>query len=290
MTRRDNMRRRYAFLTLVMILLIVLALGVVMPVSADPGGGAGKGGKVNPIPRPPATSISLGPAWYVYYPMGLKPTADVLGMTPEDLSNYLWAGATLAELAESRGIDLQILRDAVDGAMFRLSQGYVTPSPWQADGKAMPVPQAKFVPGGDGHHKHPERKPEERHDPPGPEPCKQPCDKGDEEPDDKPCKEPCDKPCDDPCKDPCDEPCKDPCEDCCTPSICEKCEALRAVARGGLRLRVGPGVTFMVSRVVAYGTKLTATGETKRVGTVEWCQVCYQGKKLWAASHFLEPW
>jgi hypothetical protein len=350
------MRRRYTFLSLAAIVLLVITLAVAMPVSADPGeGGAGAKGKVNPIPRPPPTTISLGPAWYVYYPMGLKPAADALGMTTEDLSNYLWAGATLAELAESKGIDLQILRDAVDGAMFRLGQGYVQPSPWEADGKAMPIPQTKFVPGGDarggraerGHQDSPKsggekqgksrEEPCKDHDKCDKKPCEEPCrdhDKCDKKPCEEPCKyhDKCDKkPCEKPCKDhgkcdkkPCEEPCKDhdkcdkkPCEvpckghekcggepckghdsdpcdrECpslCTSSICKRCRPVRATASGGLRLRVGPGVSFMVSRVVAYGTRLVTTGDTRRVGDIEWCQVCYQGKKLWAAAYYLEPW
>jgi hypothetical protein len=309
------MRRRYTFLSLAAIVLLVITLAVAMPVSADPGeGGAGAKGKVNPIPRPPPTTISLGPAWYVYYPMGLKPAADALGMTTEDLSNYLWAGATLAELAESKGIDLQILRDAVDGAMFRLGQGYVQPSPWEADGKAMPIPQTKFVPGGDarggraerGHQDSPKsggekqgksrEEPCKDHDKCDKKPCEEPCrdhDKCDKKPCEEPCKDhdKCDK---DPCKEPCkghdSDPCDRECPSLCTSSTCKRCRPVRATASGGLRLRVGPGVSFMVSRVVAYGTRLVTTGDTRRVGDIEWCQVCYQGKKLWAAAYYLEPW
>jgi hypothetical protein len=75
----------------------------------------------------------------VYYPMGLKPAADALGMEPEDLSNYLWAGGSLAHLAQLHGVELQYLRNAVDGAMYRLGQGYVQKSPWQDEGMAFPV-------------------------------------------------------------------------------------------------------------------------------------------------------
>jgi hypothetical protein len=89
--------------------------------------------------KAPPVTIGLDPAWYVYYPMGLKPAADALGMSTEDLSNYLWAGGSLAHLAQLHGVALQDLRNSVDGAMFRLGEGYVQKSPWQAEGMAYPV-------------------------------------------------------------------------------------------------------------------------------------------------------
>jgi hypothetical protein len=97
-------------------------------------------------------SIGLDPAWYVYYPAGLKPAADALGMTAEDLSNYLWAGGSLAHLAQLHAVDLQDLRNAVDGAMYRLGQGYVSPSPWEADGMAFPVTSGWGYGGRHGRH------------------------------------------------------------------------------------------------------------------------------------------
>ena len=47
---------------------------------------------------------------------GLEAAAEALGMTTEELSNQLWAGESLADLAEEAGVDLQDLRDAVEAA------------------------------------------------------------------------------------------------------------------------------------------------------------------------------
>jgi hypothetical protein len=46
----------------------------------------------------------------------LEAAAEALGMTTEELSNQLWAGESLADLAEEAGVDLQDLRDAVEAA------------------------------------------------------------------------------------------------------------------------------------------------------------------------------
>jgi hypothetical protein len=48
--------------------------------------------------------------------VGLEAAADVLGMDVEDLSNQLWAGETLADIADEAGVDLQDVRDAVEAA------------------------------------------------------------------------------------------------------------------------------------------------------------------------------
>lgn len=48
--------------------------------------------------------------------VGLEAAAETLGMTTEELSNRLWAGETLADLADEAGVDLQDLRDAVEAA------------------------------------------------------------------------------------------------------------------------------------------------------------------------------
>ena len=47
---------------------------------------------------------------------GLEAAAKVLGMSTDALSNQLWGGQTLAGLAEKAGVDLQVVRDAVDAA------------------------------------------------------------------------------------------------------------------------------------------------------------------------------
>lgn len=48
--------------------------------------------------------------------VGLEAAAGVLGMDAEELSNQLWAGETLADLADEAGVDLQDVRDAVETA------------------------------------------------------------------------------------------------------------------------------------------------------------------------------
>jgi len=46
----------------------------------------------------------------------LEAAAEVLGMTPEELSTQLWGGKTLADLAEEKGVDLEDIRAAVETA------------------------------------------------------------------------------------------------------------------------------------------------------------------------------
>ncbi len=48
--------------------------------------------------------------------VGLEAAADALGMDVDELSNQLWGGKTLADLAEEAGVDLQEVRDAVETA------------------------------------------------------------------------------------------------------------------------------------------------------------------------------
>jgi hypothetical protein len=54
--------------------------------------------------------------------VGLEAAAEVLGMTTDELSNQLWAGETLASLAEEAGVDLQELRDAVEAAQVQATR------------------------------------------------------------------------------------------------------------------------------------------------------------------------
>ncbi|WP_376789550.1 hypothetical protein [Thermoflexus sp.] len=44
---------------------------------------------------------------------GLQAAAKALGMTVDELTTQLWAGRTLADLADQKGVDLQSVRDAV---------------------------------------------------------------------------------------------------------------------------------------------------------------------------------
>jgi hypothetical protein len=48
---------------------------------------------------------------------GLEAAADALGMTAEELSAQLWAGKTLAEIAEDKGVDLVELHETVQAAV-----------------------------------------------------------------------------------------------------------------------------------------------------------------------------
>ena len=45
--------------------------------------------------------------------------AAMLGMEDDTLSNELWSGQALADLAEASGADLESLRDAVDAERYR---------------------------------------------------------------------------------------------------------------------------------------------------------------------------
>lgn len=47
---------------------------------------------------------------------GLNAAADALGMTADELQNQLWAGSTLADLADQANVDLATLRSAVEEA------------------------------------------------------------------------------------------------------------------------------------------------------------------------------
>ena len=49
---------------------------------------------------------------------GLAAAAEILGMTSDELTTQLQAGASLADLADKAGIDLQTLRDAVEAAQL----------------------------------------------------------------------------------------------------------------------------------------------------------------------------
>jgi hypothetical protein len=48
--------------------------------------------------------------------VGLEAAAEALDMTVDELTSQLWGGETLADLAEEAGVDLQVVRDAVEAA------------------------------------------------------------------------------------------------------------------------------------------------------------------------------
>lgn len=71
-------------------------------------------------PTTPETARPAFPARGMRGPggeVGLEAAAQVLGMTSEELSNQLWAGKTLADLAAEKGIDLETLRSTVEAAV-----------------------------------------------------------------------------------------------------------------------------------------------------------------------------
>ena len=47
---------------------------------------------------------------------GLEAAAAALGMTVDELRTQLWAGESLADLADEAGVDLQVVQDAVTAA------------------------------------------------------------------------------------------------------------------------------------------------------------------------------
>jgi hypothetical protein len=56
---------------------------------------------------------------------GLEAAADVLGMNAQDLSNQLWAGRSLADIAEKAGAELQAVLDAVEAAYSEASRARI---------------------------------------------------------------------------------------------------------------------------------------------------------------------
>ncbi|HLF26680.1 MAG TPA: hypothetical protein VJG32_10110 [Anaerolineae bacterium] len=52
----------------------------------------------------------------------LEAAAEALGMTADELSTQLWGGKTLAEIADEAGVELQVVRDAVEAAQLEASR------------------------------------------------------------------------------------------------------------------------------------------------------------------------
>lgn len=70
----------------------------------------------------PPTQTPQGGPWgwgrQRYGPVEMEAIAKALGMTTEELSNQLWAGRTVADLADKAGVDLTTLRKAVQDAQI----------------------------------------------------------------------------------------------------------------------------------------------------------------------------
>lgn len=57
---------------------------------------------------------------------GLAAAAETLGMTSDELNTQLQAGATLADLADQAGVELQALRDAVEAAQLEATKAQIS--------------------------------------------------------------------------------------------------------------------------------------------------------------------
>lgn len=73
--------------------------------------------------QPPTTDGTMPPLWGRGFgrglggQVGLEAAANALGMTAEELSAQLWAGKTLADIAEEKGVDLVELQNTVQAAV-----------------------------------------------------------------------------------------------------------------------------------------------------------------------------
>jgi hypothetical protein len=96
-------------------LLALAALGFALSGSAFAQDGTDE------TPTPPASNGWYGKGFGRLFPggqVGLEAAAEALNMSVEDLQNQLWAGETLASLAEKAGVDLADLRAAVEEAQM----------------------------------------------------------------------------------------------------------------------------------------------------------------------------
>jgi hypothetical protein len=57
---------------------------------------------------------------------GLEAAAQALGMTADELRTQLWAGESLADLADAAGVELQVVRDAVTAANLAATRDAIT--------------------------------------------------------------------------------------------------------------------------------------------------------------------
>jgi hypothetical protein len=62
---------------------------------------------------------------------------------------------------------------------------------------------------------------------------------------------------------------------------------LKVTAQAGLRLRYGPGLNAAIYCVVPMGTILQGTGNKADTDGMDWTEVTYNGRNLWAASQYL---
>jgi hypothetical protein len=64
---------------------------------------------------------------------------------------------------------------------------------------------------------------------------------------------------------------------------------MRVTAKGGLRVRYGPGTGHGIFAVAPCGTVMETTGSVQSVGCMQWVEVIYSGRLMWAASSYLVP-
>ena len=89
-------------------LLVVGALSVVLT-------GTASAQEETPAPAPaPFSGHGFAPGMGRHG--GLEAAAEVFGMTVDELALELWGGTTLSDLAEEKGIDLQVIQDAMTAA------------------------------------------------------------------------------------------------------------------------------------------------------------------------------
>jgi hypothetical protein len=64
---------------------------------------------------------------------------------------------------------------------------------------------------------------------------------------------------------------------------------VKVTAYGGLRLRVGAGLSYSVDRIAPRFSTLSTTGATRQADGITWLEVIVGGKSLWGSQGFLEP-
>jgi len=248
-------------------LILVLATPALAAGPSSPKDRGGKGG----VPAPPF-------AEGIFTKSDVKTAAKFLGIEADELENQLWAGRTLAEIADTVGADITALRNAVDAERYhKLSEGK--------------LPGA-LLSRGDRDDSKACRDDKD---------CRDDCDKG------KDCSNDCDRGKDCGAK---DDGYKARVPEKKQPDVHQPGKMgpdmsgphmsgpgmappsgawMRTTARGGLNLRYGPGTTFGVCVNVPYGTPVLAVYEPYPQMPYGWVKLLYNGRTLWAASMYLAP-
>jgi len=64
---------------------------------------------------------------------------------------------------------------------------------------------------------------------------------------------------------------------------------VKVTAYGGLRLRVGAGLSYSVDRIAPRFSTLSTTGVTRQADGITWLEVLAGGKALWGSQEYLDP-